>query len=112
MSTGRPFGTDREPWWKTEDGACLTIVVGTCVAGWLVPDRCVVSFLSLLALGLFLDFMSLSCHLYTLVPGRYESGFPLLGLLFYVWFVLAYRKSLVAPEETDLRYLFLYKLLD
>jgi hypothetical protein len=32
------------------------------------------------------------------------SGFPLVGLCFYGWFVPAYRKSLLAPHETSVRY--------
>jgi hypothetical protein len=65
-----------------------------------------------LALGGLFDLISLVAHLSTLITGRFSSGFPLVGLFLYGWFVLAYRKSLVAPDETSLPYIVLYKLLD
>ena len=67
---------------------------------------------AILAIGVFFDCLSLLYHCLTLATGRFMSGFPLVGLFFYCWFVLAYRKSLVAPHKTGTGELLAYKLLD
>lgn len=108
MNSGRPSNALPPPWWKTEDGAIALVIVSTCVAGWLFPERFVPFYLALLGMGLFFDIASLCLHLSTLITGRYQSGFPLVGLVFYVWFDVGYRKSLLAPEEARFTNLLLY----
>jgi hypothetical protein len=95
-----------------EDWLPLLIIPISSVGAWFLPDEYLRYVFAFLILGVLFDLLSLVAHVATLVTKRFSSGFPLVGLFFYAWFVLAYRKSLVAPHETTLPLLLLYKLLD
>ena len=99
---------------KLSPGDCLLLLVvpASGVAAWFLPDEYLYLVFGALMLGVLFDLVSLAAHVQTLITGRFASGFPLAGLFFYGWFVLAYRKSLVAPHETAVPQLVLYKLLD
>jgi hypothetical protein len=88
------------------------LVLGSSIGAWFLPDEYLPFVFAILILGLLFDLMSLLYHVLTLVTGRFMSGFPLVGLLFYGWFVLAYRRSLLAPHEEAVGQVVLYKLLD
>ena len=98
--------------WSAEDWLPLLIVPLTSVAAWFLPDEYLYVVFGALSLGVLFDLISLVAHVLTLITGRFSSGFPLLGLFMYGWFILAYRKSLLVPDETSLPWLVLYKLLD
>jgi hypothetical protein len=97
---------------SAEDLLPVLLIPATSVGAWFLPDQYLGFVFAILALGLLFDLLSLFSHLMTLATGKYKSGFPLVGLLFYVWFVLAYRRSLIAPHEEGLGYIALFKLLD
>ncbi len=96
-----------------ELGGCLAIVVASSMGAWFLPDeyhRKVT--IGLLAIGVFFDLLSLFYHLMTMAIGKFLSGFPMVGLFFYAWFILSSRYSLVAWGETDLDRVLLFKLAD
>jgi hypothetical protein len=96
-----------------ELGGFLAIVGVTCVIAWFLPEKYNrMLALGFLAIGILFDLLSLLYHAMTLLTGKYMSGFPVVGLLFYVWFLMVSRFSLVNWEETDLGRLLLFKLED
>jgi hypothetical protein len=98
--------------WTAEDVLLLVLVPASSVGAWFLPEPYLRYLFAILILGLLFDVLSLTCHLATLATGRFSSGLPLVGLFLYGWFVLAYRRSLVAPQENELTSLMLYKLVD
>jgi len=65
-----------------------------------------------LGIGVVFDLLSLFYHIMTMVTGKYMSGWPGLGLIFYAYFLVASRFSLVGPSETELGRVLLFKLAD
>jgi hypothetical protein len=98
--------------WHEDDRILFALAVAA-IGSWFLPEqdvfRCLVW---VLALGLFFDVFSLACHLSKLIIGRYSSGLPGLGLVCYSFFLLSYRKALVAPHEMRLPLILLYQPLD
>jgi hypothetical protein len=90
----------------------MLVMLTACVGAWFLPDQYLGTLFGILAIGVMFDLISLVAHTLTLITGHYSSGFPLVGLLVYGWFILAYRKSLVAPQESSLSSILLYKVLD
>jgi hypothetical protein len=83
---------------KVETVTLLAVVIAVCVGGWMLPEsyaRCV---WGLLAVGVLFDLLSCFYHCMTRATGTFMSGFPLVGLCFYLWFVLACPTPLVAPD--------------
>jgi len=95
-----------------EDWLLLLVVPAGGVAAWFLPDEYLYLVFAALLLGVLFDLVSLAAHVQTLLTGKFASGLPLVGLFFYGWFVLAYRRPLLAPHETALPFLVLYKVLD
>ncbi len=106
--------TERQKSWSlaTEDVLLLLLIPASSIAAWFLPDPYLHFLFAIVALGLLFDLLSFFYHVMTLATGKYMSGFPLVGLGFYGWFLLAYRRSLVAPQEETLGRILLFKLLD
>jgi hypothetical protein len=102
----------KRPVWAWEDILPLLLVPASSVAAWFLPAPYIHYLFSLLAVGLLFDLLSFACHVSTLVTGKFRSGLPLVGLFLYVWFVLAYPRSLVAPQQAEVLRVLLYKPLD
>jgi hypothetical protein len=85
-----------------------------CIAGmWLLPaDMNFKIAFSILCFGAFFDLVSLFYHVCTIVTGKYMSGFPVVGLIFYGLFLLTAQTPLVARHETVLTRVLLYKIVD
>jgi hypothetical protein len=98
--------------WSWEDAFPLLLAPVSAPGGWFLPEPYVRFLFAILVLGLLFDLLSLFYHVLTLATGKFRSGFPLVGLLLYVWFVLAYPKSLLAPNETEPIRVLLFKPLD
>jgi hypothetical protein len=85
-----------------------------CIAGmWLLPAN--INFkiaFSILCCGAFFDLVSLFYHVSTIITGKYMSGFPVIGLIFYGLFLLTAQTPLVARHETVLTRVLLYKIVD
>ncbi len=96
-----------------ETGKYLAVIVESSVAIQCLPGKfnLRVAF-GLLGTGIVFDAISLFYRVLTLVTGRFSSGFPLIGLIFYFWFTLASHFSLVAPHETAPGRLLAYKMAD
>jgi hypothetical protein len=102
----------RRPKLTPEDWLLLLVVPASSVAAWFLPEEYRYGVFAALVIGVLFDLISLVAHVHTLIPGRFASGLPLVGLFFYGWFVLAYRRSLLAPHETAVPSVVLYKVLD
>lgn len=95
-----------------ELGGYLAIVAVFSVGAWFLPDEYHRIVFGLLAIGVLFDLLSLFYHVMTLATGKFMSGFPVVGLFFYAWFLLASRFSLVGWEQTELSHVLLFKLAD
>jgi hypothetical protein len=98
--------------WTHEDAILFLVVVSSSLGAWFLPDQYLWVVFGLLALGMCLDLLPLFYRIMMLVTGMFQSGFPLVGLVCYGWFLLAYRKSLVAPQAVSLSHILLGKFLD
>jgi hypothetical protein len=106
------FDTDKLRQYKEPLGF-LALIAATCVIAWFLPDQYNRNMaVGILAMGTLFDLLSLFYHVMTLLTGKYMSGFPLVGLVFYIWFLLASRFPLMSWEETELGSLWLFKLVD
>jgi hypothetical protein len=85
-----------------------------CIAGmWVLPvDKNFKIAFSLLCFGAIFDLVSLFYHVSTIVTGKYMSGFPVVGLIFYGLFLLTAQTPLVARHETALTRVLMYKIAD
>ena len=90
----------------------VAVLLASSVGAWFVPDRLNAMVMWILGVGVFFDLVSLFCYFMTFLTGKYHSGLPLLGLVCYAWFLLAYRKSLFVPEESALSAILFYKLFE
>jgi hypothetical protein len=90
----------------------ILIVLGSSAGAWFLPDEYLYVVFFILAAGVFFDVLSLFYHTMTIITGKFMSGFPLVGLFFYVWFLLACPFAVVAPKEAGLWHIVLYKLVD
>jgi hypothetical protein len=96
----------------SEDVMMLVVIVASSIgACWFLPDEKLRLVFLLVIIGLFFDVFSCFCHVMTLVTRQYSSGFPMLGLVFYTWHILASRKALLFSQVTGVRIL-LFKLID
>jgi hypothetical protein len=116
------IGLDKKPDDKNPDdkvrpnveiGALLAVVAVHSVVAWFLPEWYHRRFvLAPLAAGFCFDLMSAFYHIMTLVTGKFMSGFPLVGLFFYAWFLLASRFTLTGGEQQGLAGVLLFKLVD
>jgi hypothetical protein len=96
-----------------ELGGYLALLAFSSVVAWFLPDEYNrKSAFVLLSIGVAFDLLSLFYHVMTIATGKFMSGFPLVGLIFYVWFLLASRFSLVGWGETEMGRVLLFKLAD
>lgn len=80
---------------------------------WFIPLAANIKIsLVILGVGILFDSVSLFYHLMTIFTGKYMSGFPVVGLLFYGLFILTSQFSLVSRNETSLSRITLYKVAD
>lgn len=81
------------PW--LELAGIATVVFGTGIgARFLNNEYNLRAALGLLSLGVLFDLLSLFYAYLSWKTGKFMSGFPVIGLLFYVWFLLASRFTL------------------
>jgi len=96
-----------------EVASYIAIILLSSVGAWFIPGKyhyqLVIGFL---VIGVVFDLLSLFFHTMTLITRKFMSGFPFVGLFFYVWFLLASRFSLVAREETSMPRILMFKLAD
>jgi hypothetical protein len=90
----------------------VAAVLAFSVAAWFLPDRLIWMLTWILGVGVCFDLFSVFCYLMTFLTGKYHSGLPIVGLVCYASFLLAYRKSLLAPEESALSVILLNKVLE
>lgn len=96
-----------------EDVICVVVALFTAVVMWLIPFAANIKIAFIIfGIGIFFDLMSLFYHVMTIVTGKYMSGFPVVGLLFYGLFLLTSQFSLVGWNETSLGRIMLYKIVD
>lgn len=80
---------------------------------WLLPTSTNVKIaLAILGFGIVFDLLSLYCHVMTILTGKYSSGFPVVGLLFYTLFLLTSQFSPAGWHETSPGRVILYKVAD
>ena len=88
-------------------------VVGSSIGAWFLPNQYHLQVVfGILGLSILFDILSLFYHVMTILTGKFMSGFPGVSLLFYLWFLLASKFSLVAMQETALLRIVIYKLVD
>jgi hypothetical protein len=91
----------------------VVVALLAVVVMWLLPSNANIKIVVvILGIGIFFDLVSLFFHVMTIVTGKYMSGFPIVGLLFYVLFLLTSRFSLAGWNEISLGGIMLYKIVD
>ena len=93
--------------------ALLAGIAVTSILAWQFPGKQQLYFNAFLfALGLMFDAYSASCYTIGLVTRKHISGFPFVGLVFYVWSWLSFPSSVLLSPPSDLTPLWLSKLAD
>lgn len=108
-------GLKRKSLLAVENIAYLTLLFVSLLYAWFTPggDKYHVGFVfGFLLIGIFFDLMSLFFHSMTLATGKHMSGFPFVGLIFYAWFLIASKFSLVAYWETSPLQILQFKFCD
>lgn len=99
--------------YSDEDVIILVGVLAGVIVMWFIPSTVNVKFaFVILGIGLLFDLLSLFYNLMTILTGKYMSGFPVIGFLCYLLFLLTSKFSLVGWNETSLAHIMLYKVAD
>jgi len=98
---------------RSEEFVILLLILGMTIGAWLGTDEWNrrVS-ITVLGLGILFDVMSLAIRIRSKLVKKQSSGFPVIGLLFYVWFLLVSKFSLVGWTQTEPVYILLFKIAD
>jgi len=98
---------------RSEEFVILFVILWVTVGAWLSTEEWNrrASFI-VLGLGLTFDVLSLTIRIRSKLAKKQSSGFPVIGLLFYVWFLIVSKFSLVGWMQTDPFYIFLFKIAD
>jgi len=98
---------------RSENFVILLVILWATVGAWLSTDAWNrrAAFM-VLGLGLTFDVLSLTIRIRSILVKKQSSGFPVIGLLCYVWFILVSKFSLVGWTQTEPYYILLFKIAD
>ena len=97
----------------SESGVLLIIIVSFTVVSWLVPVDYNFKFaFFLLGCGIFFDVISFIIHVGVIITKKFSSGFLGIGLVFYGWFIIVSRFSIIGSGQTTVSGILLYKIAD
>ena len=108
------FTSSDESSWTVAIVKFLVVYLLTAICTWLLPNQYHerIILLSPLITGLLFDSLTLTYGLLTCFSGKYSSGFPFVGFIFYFWQVIACRCSFIGGWQDELTTLLKFKLAD